>query len=159
MAGLVVSNIMPTQQVWDLKFLKIAAEFADLSNCISHKVGAVCTKNNRVIVTGYNGTPPGYINCCNYHSGRSIADHHSWSNIYEVHAEANIINFAAKHGIALDGCTLYCTLEPCCDCTKNLITAGIQRIVYSNDYRRMDPYRSKIEEFMKFCNVERVKLV
>src|SRR5690606_17847421 len=52
-----------------------------------------------------------------------------------VHAEANLVAFAAKYGIALRGATVYTTCSPCIDCAKLLINAGIARVVYEESYR------------------------
>lgn len=51
-----------------------------------------------------------------------------------VHAEQNAITQAAYHGVSVKGATLYCTHQPCVVCTKMLINAGIERIVYANPY-------------------------
>ena len=45
-------------------FMKTAFLFAEQSKCVSHHVGAVIVKNNRIISTGVNGTPPDLPNCC-----------------------------------------------------------------------------------------------
>jgi len=52
-----------------------------------------------------------------------------------VHAEANAIAFAAKHGVATDGADLYTTLSPCYDCAKLIINAGIARVYFDKVYR------------------------
>lgn len=49
---------------------------------------------------------------------------------------------AAYHGVSVNGGTLYCTHQPCVVCTKILINAGIERIVYAN------PYPDKLAEEM-----------
>ena len=41
---------------------------------------------------------------------------------------------AARHGISIEGATLYCTNNPCLNCTKLLINAGVARIVYEDQY-------------------------
>jgi deoxycytidylate deaminase len=52
-----------------------------------------------------------------------------------VHAEANAIAFAARHGVALEGATLYTTYSPCVSCAQLIINSGITKVVYLNDYR------------------------
>lgn len=48
-----------------------------------------------------------------------------------VHAEMNVVLQAARLGIATEGATLYCYCGvPCKDCAKELINAGIKRVVY-----------------------------
>lgn len=108
------------------------------SNCVSRKVGAVIAKDDRIISTGYNGTPPGFINCCDhfpdYDPDTQRQDHHEWSKKYEVHAEMNAIAFAAKHDIGIEDAEIYTILEPCDDCLKNIIAAGIKKIYYVYRY-------------------------
>jgi len=118
----------------DQNFINIAKEIASASKCVSKQVGAVIVKNGRILSTGYNGTPPGYANCSDYWDGKYTKDHHEWSKTYEIHAEMNAIIWAAREGISIDGATIYVTLEPCSDCSKNLIASGIKRIVYDKSY-------------------------
>ena len=116
-------------------FLETACNLGKKSKCVSKKVGCVIVKDGRIISMGYNGTPRGFKNCCDVHSENFNREkHHEWSNIYEIHAEMNSLLFAAKVGISTNGATLYSTLQPCNQCLKNIIQAGIVRIVYNGDY-------------------------
>ena len=54
------------------------------------------------------------------------------------HAEANAINQAAKFGIALNGAVIYCTLEPCNWCFKQLVQAGIKEVYYEETYESIN---------------------
>jgi len=118
----------------DRSFINIAKEIAKASKCVSKQVGAVIVKDGRILSTGYNGTPTGYINCSEYWKNEYTKDHHEWSKTYEIHAEMNAIIWAARKGIAIEGGTIYVTLEPCSQCSKNLIASGIKRIVYEKSY-------------------------
>ena len=122
----------------DQNFINIAKEIASASKCVSKKVGAVIVKNGRILSTGYNGTPSGYENCSAHWDGEYTKEHHEWSKTYEIHAEMNAIIWAAREGIRINGATIYVTLEPCSDCSKNLIASGIQRIVYDTGYQHTD---------------------
>jgi dCMP deaminase len=51
-----------------------------------------------------------------------------------THAEQNAICQAAKHGIRLEGGTLYCKMEPCRVCAMLLISSGITRVVARKRY-------------------------
>ena len=53
---------------------------------------------------------------------------------YAVHAEQNAIIQAARVGCSVEGCTLYCTHQPCVICAKIIINSGISRIVYKEGY-------------------------
>ena len=118
----------------DKNFINIAREIASASKCVSKQVGAVIVKDGRILSTGYNGTPPGYTNCTEHWDGEYTKDHHDWSKTYEIHAEMNAIIWAARKGISVEGGTIYVTLEPCSECSKNVIASGIKRIVYENSY-------------------------
>ena len=118
----------------DKNFLNIAKELSFASKCVSKQVGAVIVKDGRILSTGYNGTPAGYINCSEHWKGEYTKDHHDWSKTYEIHAEMNAIIWAARKGISIEGATIYVTLEPCSECSKNLIASGIKRIVYEKSY-------------------------
>ncbi len=127
----------------DSNFINIAKELAKASKCVSKKVGAVIVKDGRVLSTGYNGTPPGYTNCDKYWDGKHTDQHHEWSKQYEIHAEMNAIIWAAKNGIAIDGGTIYVTLEPCSQCVKNLIASGIKKIIYDKSYEHTNSIDTK----------------
>ena len=118
----------------DKNFLNIAKELSFASKCVSKQVGAVIVKDGRILSTGYNGTPAGYQNCSDFWDGKYTKDHHDWSKTYEIHAEMNAIIWAARKGISIEGATIYVTLEPCSECSKNLIASGIKRIVYEKSY-------------------------
>jgi len=118
----------------DRNFINIALEIACASKCVSKNVGAVIVKNGRILSTGYNGTPAGFTNCCDHWDGEYTSEHHEWSKTYEIHAEMNAIIWAAREGISIKDATIYVTLEPCSDCSKNIIASGIKRIVYDKSY-------------------------
>ena len=118
----------------DRSFINIAKEIATASKCVSKQVGAVIVKDGRILSTGYNGTPAGFTNCCDYWNGEYTSEHHEWSKTYEIHAEMNAIIWAAREGISIEGATIYVTLEPCSECSKNVIASGIKRIVYDKPY-------------------------
>lgn len=113
-------------------FMKIAELLADRSTCSRLRVGAVLVKESRIISTGYNGAPQDLPHCddvgCELEKGTGAC-------IRTVHAEANVIAFAAKSGIATDGATLYTTHAPCYTCAKLLVNAGIKKVIYGKDYR------------------------
>jgi dCMP deaminase len=140
----------------DKNFLNIANEISSASKCVSKQVGAVIVKNGRILSTGYNGTPAGFTNCCDYWNNEYTKEHHEWSKTYEIHAEMNAIIWAAREGISIKDATIYVTLEPCSDCSKNLIASGIKRIVYLKSYEHND---SKIiTQFLKDNGVQIEKL-
>jgi dCMP deaminase len=51
-----------------------------------------------------------------------------------LHAEQNVIIQAARHGISIEGATLYCTTRPCVICAKMIINANIGAVYYEEGY-------------------------
>jgi dCMP deaminase len=131
----------------DTNFINIAFEIASASKCVSKQVGAVIVKDGRILSTGYNGTPAGYMNCREHWNGNYTKEHHEWSKTYEIHAEMNAIIWAARKGISIEGACIYVTLEPCSECSKNLIASGIKRIVYAKEYEHT--HSEVISKFLK----------
>jgi dCMP deaminase len=122
----------------DRNFINIAHEIATASKCVSKQVGAVIVRGGRILSTGYNGTPSGYINCCEHWDDAYTREHHDWSKTYEIHSEMNAIIWAAREGISIKDATIYVTLEPCSECSKNIIASGIKRIVYDKSYEHIN---------------------
>lgn len=135
----------------DKNFINIAQEIATASKCVSKQVGAVIVKDGRILSTGYNGTPAGFINCRDHWQGEYTSQHHEWSKTYEIHAEMNAIIWAARKGISVEGSTIYVTLEPCSECSKNIIASGVVRIVYLRAYEHN--HSAIISKFIKDNNV------
>ena len=139
-----------------LIYLNIAREISKLSKCVSIQVGCILVKEGRILSIGYNGTPPNYINCDEmfpeYDQQRDRELHHQWSLIHELHAEMNAILWAAKNGISIEGATLYCTHQPCDQCTKNILALGITNIYYKDEYDKVQN-NIEIQKFIKDMNV------
>lgn len=115
----------------DKYFMGVAKLTAQLSHAVRAKVGAVLTKDNRIISVGFNGTPRGFNNCC---EDEQLDGSLVTKNIV-VHAEMNALCFCAKTEIETDGATLYLTLSPCTNCALAMIQSGIRRVVYLEKYR------------------------
>ncbi|MEA3512051.1 MAG: deaminase [Campylobacterota bacterium] len=141
----------------DKNFINIAHEIASASKCVSKQVGAVIVKDGRILSTGYNGTPAGYTNCKTYWDSEYTKEHHEWSKTYEIHAEMNAIIWAAREGISIKGADIYVTLEPCSECSKNLIASGIKRIVYDRAYEHTNS--DIVSKFLKDngVTIEKIK--
>lgn len=117
--------------------MEIARLVARRSTCLRRQVGAVVVKEKNILATGYNGAPSGVshcsdIGCLRQKLGIPSGERHELCR--GLHAEQNAIIQAAKHGISINGATLYCTSFPCVICTKMIINAGIKRIVYLEGY-------------------------
>ncbi len=126
-----------TRPSWDDYFLEIARTVATRATCPRASVGAVLTRDHRILTTGYNGAPRGVAHCTD--AGCIMVHEHCQR---ATHAEANAIVQGALHGVGLAGATAYCTHHPCVNCTKLLISAGVERIVYETAYP--DPVSSAL---------------
>ncbi|MEH2234504.1 MAG: dCMP deaminase family protein [Nostoc sp.] len=118
---------------WDEYFLMLAKLAATRSTCLAVRVGAVIVKNKQVVATGYNGSPSGSAHCTAQgycYPGLSSCDASKSLPSRAIHAEANAIAQAAKHGTSTDGASIYVTLEPCLSCLKLIISAGIKQVFY-----------------------------
>jgi dCMP deaminase len=116
-------------------YMAIAKTVALRSNCVGRSVGAIVVRGDRIVATGYNGTAGGLTNCldggCTRCANRDLfPSGTAYDLCICVHAEANAIASAARHGIALEGGTLYTTDQPCFSCAKELIQVGIAQVLY-----------------------------
>ncbi|MBD2462671.1 dCMP deaminase family protein [Oscillatoria sp. FACHB-1407] len=122
---------------WDEYFLMLAKLAATRSTCLAFPVGSVIVKNKQVLATGYNGPPSGSAHCVAQgycYPGLSSCDASRDLPSRAVHAEANAIAQAAKHGISTHGASIYVTLEPCLYCLKLIISAGIHDVFYETPF-------------------------
>jgi len=111
---------------FDIAYLKMASEWANLSYCKRKKVGALIVKDRMIISDGYNGTPSGFENNCEDEDGKT--------NWFVLHAEANAILKIASSTQSCKGATLYITMSPCKECSKLILQSGIEKVVYMAGY-------------------------
>jgi len=124
-----MTNDQPQRPSWDEYFMGITFEVAKRSTCDRARVGAIIVKDKRILTTGYNGAPRGLPHCDEV--GHLLVNGHC---VRTLHAEQNAIIQAALHGVSTDGGTLYVTHQPCLNCAKMIINAGIRRVVYAGTY-------------------------
>ena len=110
---------------------------AKRSTCLRRQVGALLVKDKKILATGYNGAPSRLehcldIGCLRQKQGIPSGERHELCR--GLHAEQNAIIQAAYHGVGIRGATLYSTNHPCIICSKMIINAGIQKIVYEEGY-------------------------
>jgi dCMP deaminase len=124
----------------DKFFMQTAQNISEFSHCIRLKVGCIITRNDRIISSGYNGTPKDFYNCEEINANLDLENpsdrirHHSFSEKFEIHAEINAIIDMAKRGVNPVGATIYITTAPCHNCAKLLIASKIKRVVYKSPY-------------------------
>lgn len=121
----------------DEYFMKMAHLAASRSTCLRRQVGAVITKDKRILSTGYNGAPKGLPHCeevgC-IRADKNIPTGERHELCRGVHAEQNAIIQAAVFGTSIRDGKIYSTNHPCVVCAKLLINANIKEIIYDDDY-------------------------
>ncbi|MEQ1935671.1 MAG: dCMP deaminase family protein [Fimbriimonadaceae bacterium] len=142
---------------WDTYFMQIAHLVATRATCPRRSVGAVIVRDRRILATGYNGAPRGVSHC------PQDGELHDWPIgcmraghcIRALHAEQNAMLQAALIGVACEGSSIYVTCQPCNNCAKMIINAGITRVIYEGDYPddfSLELFRESKMEVFRFKN-------
>ncbi|NPA24508.1 MAG: cytidine deaminase [Deltaproteobacteria bacterium] len=127
----------PARPDWQTYFMDIANLVASRSTCIRRQVGAVIVKDNRILSTGYNGTPTGIRHCLERGCLRdelNIPSGQRHELCRGLHAEQNAIIQAAYHGVSIEAGGIYCTNQPCIICAKMIINAGLKKVIIRDAY-------------------------
>lgn len=124
--------------------MNMAIAAAEMGTCPRAQVGCVLVRDNRIIATGHNGALAGLNHCVDV--GCMIENGHC---VRATHAEQNAVIQCALHGTSSRGATCYTTHFPCVTCAKILIGAGIDRVVYLNDYAN-----GRGDEFFRWARIQ-----
>lgn len=124
-------------------YMLIAMAVRRRANCIGNRVGAVLVLNDRIISTGYNGTPQGMPNCDEGGCERCAhREKYGSATGYDVcicvHAEQNALISASRFGTPVEGASLYTTMRPCFGCAKELLQARVHAVYYLHEWRHPD---------------------
>ena len=114
----------------DELFMSVAKLTSLRGSCKRLKVGAVITKGNHIISSGYNGAVAGMSNCDEV--GCMLDDGHC---VRTIHAELNAIIQCTSKSVDISGSTIYTTHFPCVKCLTIIAQANIKCIKYASDYR------------------------
>ncbi|MDE3096357.1 MAG: dCMP deaminase family protein [Chloroflexota bacterium] len=132
--------------------MRIALAVRSRANCTGRRVGAVIVRDGRILSTGYNGTPSKMRNCEEGGCRRcahpeAYASGEGYDVCICVHAEQNALLAAARFGVAVAGCTMYTTLQPCFGCLKELLQADVREVCYLQPWesRFADVYGALVE--------------
>ena len=130
---------------FDEYYMNIAIAVRKKASCKGRRVGALIVKENRIISTGYNGTPEGFQNCldggCVRCSKRGEYGRQHYDICICVHAEQNALITAARFGLPVAGSTVYSTIRPCFNCTKEMLQAYVSLVVYLHELG--DPHEDR----------------
>src|ERR1700751_750403 len=139
-----------TKLSFDHIFMNLATDLSKRSHCVKAQVGAVLTKDTRIISVGYNGPPAGTHNFDTEWPGVGCPRDSKNSCSLALHAEQNAILYATKNNVSMQGSSLYITLAPCIACARVIYTVGIKKVLYLNSYAEMKGLTS--EEGVDFLN-------
>ena len=143
----------------DKYFMGIAIAVRERADCRGQKVGAVIVVEDRIVSTGYNGTPQKMVNCSDggcvrcENRGREYQSGTAYDLCICVHAEQNAILSAARFGISVQGAILYTTTQPCFGCLKEMLQAKISQVYYIHPWasprttEQEYQYKRLMEEF------------
>ncbi|PWN94086.1 hypothetical protein FA10DRAFT_248648 [Acaromyces ingoldii] len=134
---------------WDTYFLSLCTLASLRSNCMKRRVGAVLVRSNRVLSTGYNGTPRGLTNCneggcprCN----AAVAGGTALDECLCLHAEENALLECGRERGGAEGTVLYCNTCPCLRCAVKIVQTGVKEVVYQLAYSMDDRSRTIFRE-------------
>ncbi len=118
------------------------------STCLRLNVGCVIVaEDNRILATGYNGSPKGLSHCID--DGCLINE--EGRCVRTIHAEINAI--LSIDSLTRKDATLYCTHEPCENCTKVIIQSGIKRVIFRNNYSKISPDSRYFSKFIDWIHI------
>lgn len=126
-------------------YLDIAERISQLSYAERLKVGAVVVKDNRILSYGYNGTPSGFDNKCEYEvpekvdlESRSITEAYTATKPEVIHAEQNALIKVARSNESTENSSMFLTHSPCIMCAKLICQSGINEVYFKRLYRSYD---------------------
>jgi dCMP deaminase len=139
-------------------YMELAETLAKKSHCVVKKVGAVISRDTRIVSLGYNGPPAGTHNCDEEWPETGCARDRKGGCSLALHAEANAILYASKNQVQLDEATLYVTLSPCLPCARIIYTVGIKKVIYLDSYAEYKKINSDEGlDFLRRFGVEVIK--
>ncbi len=107
------------------------------ATCPRRAVGAVIVKQKHVLTTGYNGAPKNFPHPVDVGCIRDELEIPSgmMADVCPcLHAEQNALLQAALFGVSVEGADIYCTTQPCTQCSRMIANSGIKRVVFEEEY-------------------------
>ncbi|WP_435354984.1 deoxycytidylate deaminase [Emticicia sp. SJ17W-69] len=129
-----MEKVVKQKPDFDDIFMDLAKNLALRSHCVKAQVGAVLTKDTRIISIGYNGPPAHTHNCDEEFPHDGCPRDSKGSCSLALHAEQNAILYASKNGANIEGTTLYVTLSPCIACARVIYSMKIKKVLFWKSY-------------------------
>ena len=133
--GITTLSIKPTNKINTSKFEIKLFEAQKKSNCNLRKVGALLIRQGKIIIEGYSGY--GDCNRCSKYIAYKKGGGNLSKNIMcdYLHAEAVVLEKAER------GDDILITDSPCQKCAELIVSKGIRRVVYVNEYYDLKPIK------------------
>jgi len=141
------------EQRYDQLYMRLAQEIGNMSHAEKLKVGTVAVRDGNILSMGFNGTPAGWNNDCEYKDYNDDGSYKLKTKEEVIHSEANMVCKAARDGVSLKGATAYVTIAPCAHCALLMLQSGINRVIFKDFYKTDSGIK-----ILKQSNVEVKKL-
>lgn len=106
----------------------MACRFGETSTASRLKVGALVYKNDSIIALGVNGQPPGFDSeDCEDVEGNTLST--------VRHAEDAALQKLWNSTETAKGSSMFISHAPCLNCSIKIVTAGIEKVFYKEEYR------------------------
>lgn len=133
-----LKEIDPQNHKYNPLYIQIAEIIAQQSYCERRKVGAVIVLPTGLLAVGYNGTPAGFDNVCEwrFEDGKGCDTGKTKPEV--IHAERNALDKLTRQGVSAKGATLFVTCAPCLECAKSIAQVGIKEVHYRDLQNNID---------------------
>lgn len=115
----------------DYYYMSLAMNVAKMSHGVRSKVGCCIVTENDVTILSCNGLPKPLGNVLEYTDGDGLLI----TKPTVIHAEHNGVIKCAKEGVVVKGASVYVTLSTCVHCASTLVSSGVKKVVYLDEYR------------------------
>lgn len=143
-------RVDPVKNGDEVKMLDYARDVARQSYDYSFQTGCVLARSGsqgyQPLATGFNRVIPYQTYALLHGNAREThhAAHQDTSHYDTIHAEMDMLVYAAAKGIKLAGMSLFINLMPCPSCARTFSQTGLLEVVYELDHS--DGYAARIFE-------------
>lgn len=139
----------------DSVIIKTLSEEAKQSSNWWRHIGAVVFDNNEdLIISSHNSSvPTEYTSYIESDPRITAKKGESIERSIDIHAEARLIANACKHGLSLEGTTIYVSTFPCPNCAKLIAESGIKTCCFVEGYAMLDG-----QSILKNYDIEIIKI-
>jgi dCMP deaminase len=147
-----INKVKPQDKKYHCMYIDMADLAAKQSRARKRQVGAVIVLPTGLIAIGFNGTPAGFDNKCEWQCEDGKGYDTGKTKPEVIHAERNALDKLTRQGAASEGAILFVTTAPCIECAKSLAAVGIKEVYYRDVQSTLDGL-----DFLKRANVPTFK--